>query len=118
MYNKLLEILIAIGLIAGAWFYAGHRAVAEYKQEQLIEQAFATQQQQDKYNDLAHKYETLRDTRTDNARTIIREVEKVVDRPVYRTNCIDSTGMQIANDSIAGKGASKPDAKLQAADTP
>jgi hypothetical protein len=112
MYAKTLEILLAIGLVCGAWFYAGHHAVEEYKEAQKIEQAEATKKQQDKYDELAGKYETLRDTRAANAKTIIREVEKVVERPVYRNVCIDDLGVSIANEALSGTGASKSDAAV------
>lgn len=115
MYSKVLEIVLAALLVLGAWWYSGHTAVENYKQEQIIEQAKANEKQQAKYDELAGKYETLRETRADNAKTIIREVEKVVERPVYRNVCIDDLGVSIANAAIEGKGASKPDATVPAA---
>lgn len=118
MYQKLLEIALAALLVLGAWWYSGHTAVEAYKSQQEIAQAKATKLQQDKYDELAGKYETLRDTRATNAKTIIREIEKVVDRPIYRNICIDDAGLSLANAALAGKGASSTDAKVQATDTP
>lgn len=118
MYPKILEVLIAVGLIVAAWLYAGHRAVSEYKESQKLEQAEATKKQQDKFDELAGKYETLRDKRAENARTIIKEVEKVVDRPVYRTNCVDADGLFYANQALAGKGPASFDANVPNPDTP
>lgn len=114
MYNKLLEVLIAVGLIAGAWFYAGYRAVAEYKQDQLIEQAFANAEQQSKYNALAKEYETLRTKRQENARTITKEVERIIEKPSYDGDCLDDDGLQWANKAIRGGNPSVPSTAVQA----
>ena len=119
MYARILEALIAIGLVVGAWFYAGHRAVAEYKQEQIIEQAFATQAQQEKFDKLSNDYETLKTKREADAKVIVRQVEKVIAGDViYRNVCISDSGMQLANQALAGQGASIPDAKVPPVDTP
>lgn len=100
IYSKLLEVLLAIGLIAGAWFYAGHRAVEQYRQEVALEQAAANAAQQARYETLAGEYETLKLKRAENARTIIKEVEKIVDRPIYSVQCLDTDGLRIANEAI------------------
>jgi hypothetical protein len=119
MYPKILETIIAIGLIVGAWFYAGHRAVEQYKTEQLIEQAFATKAQQDKYDALAADYETLKTKRESDAKVIIRQVEKAIAGDViYRNVCISDSGLQLANQALAGKGAASADAKVPSPDTP
>lgn len=114
IYNKLLEVLIAVGLIVAAWFYAGHRAVSEYKQEMVIEQAFATAEQQAKYNKLAEEYELLRTKRQENARTITKEVERIIEKPSYDGDCMDSDGLRWANEAIRGGDIGGPATTVQA----
>lgn len=35
--------------------------------------------------------------------TITRDVDKIIDRPVYRDRCLDDDGLQLANAALAGK---------------
>lgn len=117
MYNKALEIAIAAILICAAWFYAGHRAVANYKQEVALEQAAANAAQQAKYDTLAADYETLKTKREANARVIVREVEKVIAGDVvYRNICVTDSGMLLANEALAGSSKPVSDATVQAAE--
>jgi hypothetical protein len=119
LYPRLLETLITIGLIACAWFYAGHQAVSEYKQELAIEQAFANAEQQSKYDALAASYETLKTKRESDAKVIVQQVEKVIAGDViYRNVCISDSGLQLANQALAGQGSASVDAKVPPADTP
>lgn len=48
-----------------------------------------------------------------NETTIIREREKIVDRPVYLSVCLDADGVQLANDAKNGRITSKPADALQ-----
>jgi hypothetical protein len=43
-----------------------------------------------------------------NENTIIREREKIVDRPIYLTQCLDADGVRLANDAKNGRITSKP----------
>ncbi|MGZ8888068.1 MAG: hypothetical protein ACXW1D_00765 [Halobacteriota archaeon] len=100
--TRVLEWVIAFALLFGAYLWVGHHAVSEYKQEQVIAQMEKDKAQQKKYNVLAQDYEELKTKRQDNARTIVREVEKIIDRPVYRNVCIDGGGLSIINQAISG----------------
>ena len=50
-------------------------------------------------------------------RNITREVEKVVERPVYRSVCFDDDGLRAANRALAGSGtaAGQPNVVVPAA---
>jgi hypothetical protein len=52
-------------------------------------------------------------------RTIKQEVEKIVDRPVYRNVCFDDDGLRAANAALGRTAADpgKPDATVPAANT-
>ena len=43
-----------------------------------------------------------------NETTIVREREKIVDRPIYRNVCLDPAGVQLANYAKNGRITSKP----------
>jgi hypothetical protein len=36
-------------------------------------------------------------------RTITKKVEKLIERPIYSTDCIDADGVQLINSALAGK---------------
>lgn len=102
MYNKLLEVLVAVGLIAGAWWYSGHSAVERYKAEQVVKQAKANAEQQTRYDKLASEYEELKLKRQDNARVITKNVDRIVEKPIYVESCWELNGLLNANASIRG----------------
>jgi hypothetical protein len=57
----------------------------------------------------ATKFETDRSTNATRTRTITVEVEKIIDRPVYRNICIDADGLQLIAAAIARRDpASQP----------
>lgn len=47
-------------------------------------------------------------------RDIVHEVEKIVDRPVYRNVCLDDDGVRLANAALAGQAAApaEPDSAV------
>lgn len=110
---RVLEWIVAFALLFGAYLWVGHHAVSEYKQEQLIVQMEKDKAQQKKYNVLAQDYEELKTKRQENARTTVREVEKIIDRPVYLNECLDDDGLRIINAAIRG-GSGKHDAEVPA----
>ena len=113
MQHRVLEFIVAFAVLSGAYFWVGHHAVESYKQEQEVVQMRANEAQQKKYNVLAQDYEELKAKRQANAKVIIREVEKVIDNPVYNNECIDSTGLSIINQALSG-GAPKYDSAVHA----
>lgn len=36
-------------------------------------------------------------------RTITKQVDKIIDRPIYRDRCFDDDGLRLANAALAGK---------------
>lgn len=119
MYPRILEALIAVGLLVGAWLYAGHRAVSQYKLEQEVVQAQANKVAQEKFDVLAADYETLKTKRESDAKVIVRQVEKVIAGDVvYRNVCFSDSGLQLANFAISGTSPSKPADTVQATEQP
>ncbi len=114
LYLRILEFVIAFSLLAGGYLYAHHKGYEERVNEDIVAQAKADKNAQDKYNLVAEKYETLKNTRNENAKTIIKQVDKVVERVVYNSECIDTLGMQLANEAISGRNKPKSSATLPA----
>jgi hypothetical protein len=115
LYLRAIEFILALTLLSGAYFYVYHKGYEAKADEVAVAQAKADKAQQDRYNLVAEKYETLKNTRNENARTIIKQVEKIVDRPVYIDHdCIDTDGLSIANSAIQRTNSVKPSAKVPA----
>ena len=103
--TKLLGIGLAVLLLFGCYFWAGHRAVENYKSQIAVEQAKADKEQQDKYNNLAADYELLKANRKVVYKTLTSTVERIVKEPAYQVPCIPQEGVEVANKALAG-GAS------------
>jgi len=107
-------------LLTGA--YIGHRMTAASYQADIIKaqqaaaEAIAAAAKQ--ANMQAEELEKARAEREIVYRTITKQVDRIVDRPIYRNDCIDDDGLQSINDAITGASAttSKPDAAVSKAD--
>ena len=93
-------VLVATALGFGAgWTVHGWRMAAQ-KSTQVKQEAAkkaADQQQADKAS------AGFEDARTKNEvryETVVKVVEKIVDRPVYRSVCLDDDGVQLLNRQI------------------
>lgn len=91
-------LIFAAGGAAGIKWHAGLDAIAELKR------VTATQEINKENERLAGRSSTgFEQDRTQNetrTRTITVEVEKIIDRPVYRTVCLDADGLQLINAAI------------------
>ena len=67
----------------------------------------ALAEKQNLINQVSADYETLKSEQRVQVETVTREVQKIIERPVYRNDCFDSNGLQQLNSLIAS-GASKP----------
>ena len=64
-------------------------------------------EKQNLINQVSADYETLKSEQRIKTETVTREVQKIIERPVYRNDCFDSNGLQQLN-SLITSGASKP----------
>lgn len=67
----------------------------------------ALTEKQNQINQVSADYETLKSEQRVQVETVTREVQKIIERPIYRNDCFDSNGLQQLNSLIAS-GASKP----------
>lgn len=100
--------------VAGGW--CGHRITAEHDAAKAAEAeraaAAAYQARTVELNTIAAQLEQSRHDRKTIYRTITRDVEKVVTRDVYRNECLDTDGLRIVNDALAGARTGQPDAAV------
>lgn len=76
---------------------------------QQIEQKHlkALTEKQNQINQMSSDYEATKSEQRVQVETVTREVQKIIDRPVYLKHCFDDDGLQQLNSLIAS-GASKP----------
>ena len=76
---------------------------------QQIEQKHlkALTEKQNQINQMSSDYEATRSEQRVQVETVTREVQKIIDRPVYLNHCFDDDGLQQLN-SLITSGTSKP----------
>jgi hypothetical protein len=113
MYGLLaLAVLGALGGIYGAGYRSGSNAVHNEWQT-------ASREQRDREAKAGQKAAEKKEAGDQKAKIVYRkitqEVERVVEKPVYRNVCLDPDGLRIARDAISGKitDPAKPDESVR-----
>ena len=113
MYGLLaLAVLGALGGIYGAGYRSGSNSV-------MNEWQTASREQRDREAKAGQKAAEKKEAGDAKAKVVYRkitqEVERVVEKPVYRNVCLDPDGLRIARDAIRGEVSdpAKPDQPLR-----
>ncbi|MFV5640731.1 hypothetical protein [Acinetobacter oleivorans] len=69
-------------------------------------QVKALAEAQDEFNQVSADYEQLKSEQRTKVEYVEREVQKIIERPVYLNRCIDSDGVQQINSLIEAKHTS------------
>ena len=101
------------GLACGAfvvwlWHDASVSRIATERANERLESAFSVIAANKSDESIAKAWEIRLSELRANESTIIREREKIVDRPVYLAQCLDADGVRLANDTKNGRITSKP----------
>ncbi|EPF71946.1 hypothetical protein [Acinetobacter rudis] len=96
---------ICIGQLAYTNHLGGELIKAETQCQQKIQKLKDDQQKemvkaQDKANQASADYEKLKSEQRVKNEVVIKEVQKIIDRPVYRNICIDAHGVSAINSLI------------------
>ena len=92
--------------LAGQLKDADSKCIAKIKEiEQKSLKALAVKQ--DQINKVSSDYEAEKSKQRVKVETVTREVQKIIDRPVYQQYCFDDTGVQLIN-SLITNDSSKP----------
>lgn len=70
--------------------------IQEIEQKQLKVLA----EKQNEINKVSADYETAKSERRGQVETVTREVQKIIERPIYLNNCFDDSGLQQLNSLI------------------
>lgn len=102
---KLILIAVCLLLIVGAWQYdhaAQYRRGRESMAEEIsgrLKDAAIEKAKQDR--ELSAAYQTGKAVREEKERVRYVQVQKIVEKPVFRNVCIDSDGLSVINAAIA-----------------
>ena len=69
-------------------------------QEIERKQIEALAKKQDEINQVSADYEQAKSERRGQVETVTREVQKIIERPIYLNHCIDDSGLQQLNSLI------------------
>lgn len=118
LYLWLGAALATLALIIGAFFYGVSTGKARERvavQKQIDRAAKAARKAADDAQVIQERAAAQDVQRQTIVREIVREVPKIVDRPVYRNVCVDADGVGLLRRSVAaangavGASASGPD---------
>lgn len=108
-YKKWIAIAVFIFLYLVQIAYTNHLSgklqVAEKKcatkiQKLIDDQQKALIEKQNKINKVSADYEQLKSEQRVKVETVTREVQKIIERPVYNNVCIDDDGLRNINSLI------------------
>ena len=89
--------------------YLGHTLTADSYKADMLEaqkQAFVEYTTQtEKLNIISQELEKSKNEKQIVYRTITKKVQKLIERPIYSTDCIDVDGMQLINSAFEGKAS-------------
>ncbi len=102
---KLILIAVCFVLVVGAWQY-DHAAQYKRGRESMaaeisgrLKDAAIEKAKQDRESSAA--YQTGKAVREEKERVRYVQVQKIVEKPVYRNVCVDSDGVSVINAAIA-----------------
>nr|DAS62902.1 MAG TPA: hypothetical protein [Caudoviricetes sp.] len=102
---KLILIAVCFVLVVGAWQY-DHAAQYKRGRDSMaaeisgrLKDAAIEKAKQDR--ELSATYQTGKAVREEKERVRYVQVQKIVEKPVYRNVCVDSDGVSVINAAIA-----------------
>ncbi|MFW1737464.1 MULTISPECIES: hypothetical protein [unclassified Acinetobacter] len=108
-YKKLIAIAVFIFLYLVQIAYTNHLSGKLQEAEQNCsakvqklkdDQQKALIDKQNKINKVSADYEQLKSEQRVKVETVTREVQKIIERPIYNNVCIDDDGLRIINSLI------------------
>lgn len=101
--KSLLAAIIASALAFSVGYYKG---VEHQKDTDIISQVQSNKEAMIRYDRLYGELDAERKKTKIVYRTITQQIEKIVDRAIYRNDCFDSDGIRLYNDALNGSDSS------------
>jgi hypothetical protein len=119
---KLVAVLclVVAASIASAWasHAVTHNAWMAAEADRLVAENAARDAEAKKQADASTRLEEKKEAIHVQTRTITKYVDRVVERPVYRSDCIDDDGVRLINSALTGApaAAGQPDGAVPGPD--
>lgn len=101
---KLIAVLVVFSIVIGAWQYdhsaqykRGRVSMATEISNRLKDSAIEKAKQD---RELSAVYQTGKAVREEKERVRYVQVQKIVEKPVFRQNCLDSEGVDLINQAL------------------
>lgn len=116
-YKKWIAIAVFIFLYLVQISYTNHLATKLKNAESVCntkiqklkdDQQKALIKKQNEVNKVSADYEQLKSEQRVKVETVTREVQKIIDRPVYQRSCFDDDGLQQLNSLITNNSSEPP----------
>lgn len=102
LYTHVAAVLVSAGLaFSGGWMVRGWKAGAD-DVAQVRADARTALVRAEKGDRAAVSHEGIKAKLQRQDAVLVREIERVVEKPVYRTECIDADGLRIIAAALAG----------------
>lgn len=101
LYAAAGALVVGFGL---GWGVHGWKTGAEEAERLQVAQELASEQQR-KIEALSAQFETQRAASQARERVVVKEVQRVLEKPVYRNVCLDDDGLRILSDDGAASNA-------------
>jgi NAD(P)H-hydrate repair Nnr-like enzyme with NAD(P)H-hydrate dehydratase domain len=105
IYTHVATALLAALLgFAGAWRVQDWRQAANAAEQAEVDREARVQQAR-QADAAATSHEAFKAGEQARVQVITREVERVVEKPVYRNVCLDADGLKLLSDAVHGRAA-------------
>ena len=103
---KLVAILALVTVITGSYWYCYNAGIRHQVSVQIVAQAAADKEAVMRYDKIEGELLNVQTKQKIVYRTIYKQVEKIVNRPVYSNVCIDDDGRMQLNAALTGSDTS------------
>jgi hypothetical protein len=116
VYAAVFLAALAVGF-GGGWKTRSWKADSDDR-ARIEAQAEADRLSRARVNTAASAHEDSKAAARMRERIVVKEVDRVVEKPVYRNECLDDDGLRILTSDIDARAGSKPTSAVPAASTP
>lgn len=104
---KLIAIAVLMAAITGSYWYAYKAGERHQVGVQIVAQAAADKEAVMRYDKIEGELLNVQTKQKVVYKTIYKQVDKIIDRPVYSNNCIDDSGRMLLNAALSGSDPAK-----------
>jgi hypothetical protein len=104
LWTKAIAILVLITAILSSYWYVYNAGKRNQQMQTIVEVAKANEAATKSFNNLWDLYVAEQGNTKERVVKVVKEIEKIVERPVYSNVCIDEEGKDKINEILVGGG--------------